>query len=230
MSHSSRRIHNDIHKSSRRLQCYTYAIQDSRHKHLVVNKGNKINTTSCRGNTMTGGHPWIHQENFKTKILAPTSNLTWLRAAVSKYKSGTILREIWHGAKYKSCRTLSYLSNHYLDTSISGLGVMTFWSWLSCWNSGLIIFQRSENFKLLSLVQVQSQKTHNTKLVANLLNFPFVTDTLKSHKQRRSYARWNIVHKWKNLEYIFWFALMTLAKHCRLNMVQNQEKCTIWKW
>jgi hypothetical protein len=27
---------------------------------------------------MTGGHPQIHQENFKTKILALISNLTWL--------------------------------------------------------------------------------------------------------------------------------------------------------
>jgi hypothetical protein len=36
----------------------------------------KINTTSCRGNNMMGGHPQIQQENFKTKILAPMSNLT----------------------------------------------------------------------------------------------------------------------------------------------------------
>jgi hypothetical protein len=41
------------------------------------------------------------------------------------------------------------------------------------------------------------------KLVANFLNFPFITYTLKSDKQRRSYHRWNMVHKWKNLEYRF---------------------------
>jgi hypothetical protein len=70
-------------------------------------------------------------------------------------------------------------------------------------SSLFIIFEQFENFKLLSLVQVQSQKTSNTKLVDNFLKFPFITHTLKSDKQRRSYERWNIMHKWKNLEYIF---------------------------
>jgi hypothetical protein len=36
----------------------------------------KINITSHHENNMTGGHPRIQQENFKTKILASTSNLT----------------------------------------------------------------------------------------------------------------------------------------------------------
>jgi hypothetical protein len=40
------------------------------------NHGYKINTTSYRGNNMTGGHPRIQQENFKTKFLAQTSSLT----------------------------------------------------------------------------------------------------------------------------------------------------------
>jgi hypothetical protein len=69
--------------------------------------------------------------------------------------------------------------------------------------SGLIRFEQSENFKLLSLVQVQSQKTSNTKLVVHFLNFPVITHTLKSDKQRRSYDCWNTMHKWKNLEYRF---------------------------
>jgi hypothetical protein len=67
---------------------------------------------------MIGGYPWIHQENFKTKISAPTLNLTWLQAAVSKYKSETSLREIWPGAKYKNCRGLPDLSNSYLHDLI----------------------------------------------------------------------------------------------------------------
>jgi hypothetical protein len=40
------------------------------------NHGHKKNTTSCCGNTITGGHSRIRQENFKTKISAPTLNLT----------------------------------------------------------------------------------------------------------------------------------------------------------
>jgi hypothetical protein len=48
MSQYSRRIDNDIQKSSRWLQGYIYAIQDSRHKPLVANNRNKINTTSYR--------------------------------------------------------------------------------------------------------------------------------------------------------------------------------------
>jgi hypothetical protein len=62
---------------------------------------------------MIGGPPRIHQENFKTKILAPMLNLTWLRAAVNKGKAETALRDNWLGAKYKGCRTLSDISNGY---------------------------------------------------------------------------------------------------------------------
>jgi hypothetical protein len=46
----------------------------------------------------------------------------------------------------------------------------------------LIRFEQSKNFKLLSLVQVQYQKTSNINLVANLLNFPVITHMLKSDK------------------------------------------------
>jgi hypothetical protein len=41
-----------------------------------INHRYKVNTTSCRGNNMMGGHPRIRQKNFKTKILAPPSNLS----------------------------------------------------------------------------------------------------------------------------------------------------------
>jgi hypothetical protein len=44
MSQRNRRINNDIQKSSRQLQGYIYAIQDSRLKPLVANNKNKINT------------------------------------------------------------------------------------------------------------------------------------------------------------------------------------------
>jgi hypothetical protein len=44
MSQRNRRINNDIQKSSRQLQGYIYAIQDSRLKPLVANNENKINT------------------------------------------------------------------------------------------------------------------------------------------------------------------------------------------
>jgi hypothetical protein len=67
----------------------------------------------------------------------------------------------------------------------------------------MIRFEQSENFKLLSLVQVQSQKTSDTKLIVNFLNFSVITHTLKSDKQTRSYDHWNTMHEWKNLEYRF---------------------------
>jgi hypothetical protein len=70
---------------------------------------------------------------------------------------------------------------------INGLGVMQFLSQPDCWISGLVRFEQSENFKLLSLLQVQSQKPSNIKLVDNFLNFPFITHTLKSIKHRTSY-------------------------------------------
>jgi hypothetical protein len=63
----------------------------------------------------------------------------------------------------------------------------------------LIRFERSKNFKLWSLVQVQSQKTCSTKLVVNCLYFSVIIRVLKSDKPGRSYDHWNIAHKWKNL-------------------------------
>jgi hypothetical protein len=50
---------------------------------------------------------------------------------------------------------------------------------------------------------LSSQKTHNTKVVANFLHFRFTIHTLKSDKQGRIYDRWNTVHKWKNHGYSF---------------------------
>jgi hypothetical protein len=67
--------------------------------------------------------------------------------------------------------------------------------------SGLIRFEQSENFKLLGLVQVQSQKTSNTKLVVNFLNFPIITHMLKYDKQRRSYDHCKL----KGCCWKFWF-------------------------
>jgi hypothetical protein len=89
---------------------------------------------------------------------------------------------------------------------------MPFWSWLDCWNPRLIRFERSENCKLLSPVQVPSQKTSKIKLAINFLNFPFITHTLKYNKQRRSYDHWNIVPKWKNIGYNFWFGLTMISQ------------------
>jgi hypothetical protein len=82
------------------------------------NHGRKINAPSCWWSTMTGVHPWIRQENFKTKILASMSYLTWLRAAVRKLNSGTDVPGIWQGAKGNSCIRLFPLSNGYLHTPI----------------------------------------------------------------------------------------------------------------
>jgi hypothetical protein len=96
---------------------------------------------------------------------------------------------------------------------INSLGVMQFWSRSDYWISMLIRFEQSDIFKLLSLVQVQSQKTSNTKLVVNFLNFLFITHRLKSDRQRRCYDHWNIMHKWKNLEYRFWFGLTTISQN-----------------
>jgi hypothetical protein len=67
MRQKSRRIDNDIQKSSRWLQGYINAIQDSRHKPLVANSRNTINTTSYHEKHQDG-HPRIHQEDFKIKI------------------------------------------------------------------------------------------------------------------------------------------------------------------
>jgi hypothetical protein len=100
-------------KSSRWLKGYTNTIQASRiwssRWDSSCEKRNhwyKINTTSCCRNTMTGGHSRIHQENIKTKNFAPTSNLTWLWAAVRKFNVGTNVAGIKWGVQYKCYRIL----------------------------------------------------------------------------------------------------------------------------
>jgi hypothetical protein len=90
---------------------------------------------------------------------------------------------------------------------------MLFWSQPDHWNSGLIRFEQSENFKLLSPLQVQSQKTSNTNLVVNFLNFPVITHMVKSDKHLIRYDHWNTVHKRKNLEYRFWFGLTMISQN-----------------
>jgi hypothetical protein len=73
------------------------------------------------------------------------------------------------------------------------------------------------------------------KLLVNFLKFPIITHTLKSNKQRRSYNRWNTVHKWKNLEYRFWFGLTMISQNsadwirCRImRNVQCKSDREIW--
>jgi hypothetical protein len=52
---------------------------------------------------------------------------------------------------------------------------------------------------------------------------------LKSDKQRIRYARWNTVHKWKNLDYRFWFGLTTISQNladwiwCRIRRNEQYE-------
>jgi hypothetical protein len=57
------------------------------------------------------------------------------------------------------------------------------------------------------------QKTCNRKLVVNFLHFPSITHRSKSDRQRRSYDCWNAGYTWKNLEYRFWFGLMTISQN-----------------
>jgi hypothetical protein len=72
-------------------------------------------------------------------------------------------------------------------------------------STGLLKFKAdqigaTENFKLLSLVQVQGQKTSNTKLVVNFLSFPVITHMLKSDEQRGSYFHRNTIHMFRNFQ------------------------------
>jgi hypothetical protein len=99
-----------------------------------------------------------------------------------------------------------------------------------CWQtepSGKTAFFTTETFS--------SQKTCNTKIVANFLHFPFITHMLKSDKQRKSYHGWNTVHKWKNLEYRFWFGLTMISQNsadwiwCRIRRnVQCESDREFW--
>jgi hypothetical protein len=66
--------------------------------------------------------------------------------------------EILPGVQYNSYRVLSHISNGYLHTPIQPM-VWELCNFEVSWTagiSGLIRFEQSDNFKLLSLVQVQS--------------------------------------------------------------------------
>jgi hypothetical protein len=86
-----------------------------RYNTLEETNRNKINVLSWCWNTMTGVHPWICQKTSKQKFLTPTSNQTWLRAAVRKFNSGTDMYGMWLGAQYNSYRRFFPLSNGYLQ-------------------------------------------------------------------------------------------------------------------
>jgi hypothetical protein len=99
-----------------------------------------------------------------------------------------------------------------------------------CWLTGT-----TWETAFLTTEALSSQKTCNTKLVGNFLKFPFITRMLKSVKQRRSYSCWNTVHKWKNLEYRFWFGLTTISQNsadwirCRIRRnVQCKSDREFW--
>jgi hypothetical protein len=112
-------------KSSRRLQGYTNTNLVSKMEPPTwdpswkkSNHGCKINDPSYCWSTTTRSHPWIRQENFKTKISAPPLNLTWLRAAVRAFYSGADMSRIWLGSQYDNYRRLFPLSNSYLHALI----------------------------------------------------------------------------------------------------------------
>jgi hypothetical protein len=60
-----------------------------------IHPGYMVNVTICCWNTGGSGHLWIHQQDVKTKNLAPTSNLTWPHVAVRTCKSGNDVIRIW---------------------------------------------------------------------------------------------------------------------------------------
>jgi hypothetical protein len=108
---------------------------------------------------------------------------------------------------------------------------MQFWSRPDYWNFGLIRFEQSENSKLLSLVQIQSQKTSNTTLVVYFLNFPVITHTLKSKKTDKKL--WSLEHNAQVEEQWIQILISTdddITKPSWQNLMQNQEKCAIQKW
>jgi hypothetical protein len=112
-------------KSSRRLQGYANTNHASKMepswRDLSCRKSNhgcKINAPLCCWSTMIGDHPWIRQENFKIKFLAPTSNLTWLWATVRKINPDPNVAGIWWGVPYTSYIILFPPSDGYLHTLI----------------------------------------------------------------------------------------------------------------
>jgi hypothetical protein len=90
----------------------------------------------------------------RTKMLAPMSNLTWLRAAVRNSKSRAALREIWPWDEYHSYILLSQLSNRYLHALIRST-VWELWSFKvdGCWNSVLDKMEHSEQSGLWTIIQ-----------------------------------------------------------------------------
>jgi hypothetical protein len=119
------------------------------------------------------------EKTSKQIFLTPTSNLTWLCAIVRKCNFCANAAGIWPGAKYKSYRILSSLSNFY---DISKLGrVLKFCSGQNCATWDIWMFDSHSN---------AISETFNTNIVSNFLNFLMATHMPRSDKWFRSCSLW----------------------------------------
>jgi hypothetical protein len=95
----------------------------------------------------------------KTKIWTPTSNLTWLQAAIRKFNSRTDMSEILPGAQYNSYKILFPLSNGYLHALIQST-VSELCNFEVSWTAGILGWSDLSNLRVLNF-WVQSK--HNLR-------------------------------------------------------------------
>jgi hypothetical protein len=93
-------------------------LRSQRYNALVETNENKINAPSQCWSLRQVPIIESTKKTSKQKFLTPTSNLTWLRAADRKFKSGANMSGIWLGSQYNNYRRLFALSNSYLYTLI----------------------------------------------------------------------------------------------------------------
>jgi hypothetical protein len=115
----------------------------------------KESTTVSFWSNVASDDVQLHQQHFETTFLVPTLNLTWLRPAIRKYKTGTVVAGFWRGVEYQRCIGLSQLSSEYSRALIRSMvhELRSIVVEECCWNSVLDRLEWTDYFEFLTKFQ-----------------------------------------------------------------------------
>jgi hypothetical protein len=123
----------------------------------------KESTTVSFWSNVASDDVQLHQQHFETTFLVPTLNLTWLRPAIRKYKTGTVVAGFWRGVEYQRCIGLSQLSSEYSRALIRSMvhELRSIVVEECCWNSVLDRLEWTDYFEFLT--KFQNENSWNFK-------------------------------------------------------------------
>jgi hypothetical protein len=140
------------------------------------------------------GKVWLCREHLEMTLPILTSNQTWPRAAVRKYKINTIAAGSWPRVEHQRYRGISLLSNGLMcPHMINGSGDMLYRSWwilLEFWARQ--ICRELTISKFWPRFEMKTQETLNTNRIDILLRFPSNNCVPCSYKPSNSYGHYKM--------------------------------------